>query len=79
LRTLNITIPKHTLTISNGHPSLNLIVKTDGTATSYTVAPGQVQVCNPIFDGRTVLVYQGSSTTPLRNFTMRKKSAVIVE
>ena len=79
LRTLNITIPKHALSISNGHPSLNLIVKTDGTATSYTVAPGQVQVANPIFEGRTVLVYQGTSTTPLRNFTMRKKSSVIVE
>ena len=79
LRTLNITIPKHALSISNGHPSLNLIVKTDGAAMSYTVAPGQVQVANPIFEGRTVFVYQGTSTTPLRNFTMRKKSSVIVE
>ncbi|MEI6051841.1 MAG: hypothetical protein WCQ44_03985 [Opitutaceae bacterium] len=79
LRTLTITIPKHALSISNGHPSFNLIVKTDGTATSYTVSPGQVQVANPIFEGRTVRVYQGSSTTPLRSFTMRKKSSVIVE
>ena len=79
LRTLNLTIPKHTLSISNGHPTLNLLVKTDGTATSYTDPPGQVQVCNPIFDGRSVLVYQGTSTTPIRNFIMRKKTAVIVE
>jgi type II secretory pathway pseudopilin PulG len=79
LRTYNITIPKHILSISNGHPSLNLTVTTDGGASSYTVVPGQVQLTNPIIDGRTVLVYQGSSTTPLRNFAMRKKSSVIVE
>lgn len=79
LRTLNLTVPKHLVSISNGHPTLSLTVTTDGGATAYTATSGQVVTTNPVIDGRNVVVTQGGTATPLRVFAIRKKSSVIVE
>jgi type II secretory pathway pseudopilin PulG len=79
LRVITFTVPKHSIHISNGHPTDTLYVTTDGGGSVYTVAPGAT--ADPTaFSGRTVRVYQGSLTNPVsRTFVIRKASDVIVE
>lgn len=79
LRVLTFTVSKLPLHMSNGHPTDSLIVTTDAGGTTYTIAPG-ASATQSVFAGRTVRVFQGSTSNPAaRTFILRKASDVIIE
>lgn len=79
LRVLTFTVSKLSLHMSNGHPTDSLIVTADAGGTTYTVPPGGTST-QLVFAGRTVRVFQGSTTNPAaRTFVLRKASDVIIE